>query len=413
MSQRCSEVESLIGRRASGLDEAEGLVLEQHLVECESCRQSAAFMRAIHRIVADVPAELTERSRRRAITFAFDNVGRAQVQERQRERLLWPISIGLLAVAAAALFMFWPAAAPAPVASAGKAPTVRSDPSQSKPVNAQAVTAEPQKWSEVGRAETRRFAHAKVELAAGTRLRFNATSTTLEIDAGEVTVDVDGSRGQPFRVQTSHFRVEVLGTRFVVSPERVEVTHGRVKVFDLEGNVLARELAAGAAFSYTSVEARAAKEPEARALTPAGRTGAPRGGHADSRGEAAEARLPASAWLARAREALSQGEPRAARTFILRAEESEPQRHDRAEAGTLYAECALIDRDIDAAIRFYTSVADRYGDLNAGENAAFAAAQVATGSPDRARARALFEGYLTRYPKGRFAAEARARLNAR
>ncbi len=380
MSQSCTEVESLIGKRSSGLDEAEGLVLEQHLVECESCRQSAAFMRAIHRIVDDVPAELAERSRKRAITGAFDAVGRAQVQERQRRRLLWPVSIGLTAAAAAALFVFWPATAPAPVASTGKAGVVQPDSSPSKPVIAQAVPVEPQNWSEVASAETRRYAHAKVELAAGTRVRFNATSTTLEIDAGEVMVDVDASRGQPFRVQTSHFRVEVLGTRFVVSPERVAVTHGRVQVFDLEGNVLARELSAGKAFSYASVEARA--------------------------------RLPASAWLARAREALSQGDPAAARTFILRAEESEPQRHDRAEAGTLRAECALIGHDVDAAIRFYTSVADRYGDLSAGENAAFAAAQIATRSQGKERARALFERYLARYPKGRFADEASARLNA-
>jgi len=411
MSQRCTEVESLIDKRASGLDEAEGLVLEQHLVQCESCRQSAAFMRAIHRIVEDVPVELTERSRRRAITGAFDSVARAEVQERQRRRLLWPVSLGVTAAAAAALLMFWPAST-APVASTVAERVAKPSPSQPRSVDANAAVAHKDEWSAVARAEMRTYAHAKVDLVAGTRVRFDESAATLEIDSGEVVVDVDASKGRPFRVQTNHFRVEVLGTRFIVSPERVEVVHGRVQVFDLAGHVLARELSAGTSFSYESVESRAAKTRRAQPPAPQAQPGSRRAQETEARQDPAEAALPAATWLSRAREALSQGDPRAARAFILRAEESEPVRHDRAEAGTLRAECALIDRDIDAAVRFYTSVADRYGDLSAGENAAFAAAQISARSQGKERARALFERYLARYPKGRFADEARARLNA-
>ena len=57
-------------------------------------------------------------------------------------------------------------------------------------------------------------------------------------------------------------------------------------------------------------------------------------------------------------------------------------------------------------------VAKRFAERPAGENAAFAAAQLAKSANDVAGARKLFAAYLARYPKGRFVREAEAHLSA-
>ncbi len=387
MTQSCTEIETLIDKRARGLDEAERLVLEQHLTECDGCRQSAGFMRAISQMVDDAPAQLSELARKRAISGAFTNVVRETEQVR-RTRFVGPTAFAVAAAAALALLV-----PTAPKEAAQQTPTVqmaahdtgasatRSSPPQAAPA-AIIPSAPHMDWVEANEAQTRTFAHAEVKLEAGARVRFDEVHTTLELSHGRALIDVDVSKGRPFRVLTQRFRVEVLGTRFTVSPEMVEVERGRVQVFDLQGQPLARDLRPGSAFSMV---------PKPRAQT-------------------VEPHVGARVWLARAREALSQGDARAAREFVVRAEDSEPQRVDRAEAGTLRAECALIEHNPEAAVRLYRSVADRFADLSAGENAAFAAAQIASRSRSRELARPLFERYLTRYPKGRFADEARARV---
>jgi TolA-binding protein len=87
-------------------------------------------------------------------------------------------------------------------------------------------------------------------------------------------------------------------------------------------------------------------------------------------------------------------------------------RRGRAEAATLLAECALIAGDRGTAARRYLEVASRYPDLAAAENALFAAARLRAESGKRAGARALFERYIRKYPKGRFAPEVTRRLRA-
>jgi hypothetical protein len=86
----------------------------------------------------------------------------------------------------------------------------------------------------------------------------------------------------------------------------------------------------------------------------------------------------ARALLSSAREALSRGQTTTASHLLERAEELHPHRADRAEAGTLRAEIALLEHKPTQAVDHYLSVATRYADLTAGENALFAAAQLAS-----------------------------------
>lgn len=248
---------------------------------------------------------------------------------------------------------------------------------------------------DVPKRETRTFAHARVEVSPGSRLRFREESTTLELDRGRVQVEVDARRARTFSVLTRNFRVQVLGTAFSVSPERVQVRHGRVQVFDRRGRVLARELSQGATFTYRAPEEKSLRESVSSSSS------------AVEQLQASSAEL-----LARARAALAAADVSGARAAIAQAEQLEPSRLDRAEAHTLRAQCALLERDSRAAARIYLEVAERFGDLAAGENAAYAAAQLTARAGDKEAARSLFQRYLAQYPRGRFASEARARLAA-
>jgi hypothetical protein len=118
----------------------------------------------------------------------------------------------------------------------------------------------------------------------------------------------------------------------------------------------------------------------------------------------------AGAWLAEARAALSRGDGKITRELVSEAEKSaSPTRAERAEAKTIRAEAALLERDQLGAMRLYREVAQQYAELSAGDNAAFAAAQLAKRA-DPTHERELLQSYLTRFPNGRFRDEAKQRL---
>jgi uncharacterized membrane protein len=182
----------------------------------------------------------------------------------------------------------------------------------------------------------------------------------------------------------------VLGTRFSVTNETVWVQHGRVRVFGSDGAELVSTLGAGETYSFTDEKpAKPAKRAQASTKPAA---------------------LDAKALLGEARAALMRDDRAAARALIKKAESAQPARAERAEAGTLRAEILLLDQDGAAALSAYREVASRYAELPAGENAAFAAAQLAA-KVAPSEARAMLEGYLARYPKGRFVDQVNKRLS--
>lgn len=392
----CRDVTSSVGRPLATLSEAERLHLEQHLTECQTCRHESALSRVVGDMIRSAPSSLTDSARERAMSRAFERAAQAVPTSRSASR---GFRLGL-SVAAAAVMLIGSsvllmdskgavevgratptglATQPAPSAVAEPAPGAVAQASATQHTDKVAAEPAEEGWIESTDVETRTFAGARVTLARGTRLHFERAANTLELARGEVTLDVEPQHDQPFAVLTQGFRVEVLGTQFVVSPEHVAVLRGHVQVRDREGNRLLSDLYDGQSYR-------------------------PRAPRKATRAE------DASELIRQARAALGSGDVDTARALVRRAQGAARRVSDRAEVATLDAECELLARRPAQAVTAYLRVADRYADLRAGENALFAAAQLSLRERDAGTARTLFERYLTRYPSGRFVDEARAHL---
>jgi hypothetical protein len=398
----CDTVCRLIDREASGWSEAERLRVEQHLGECEECSEVLSVSRFVRDTLNEAAGQLPEATRSRAIRNALSES--TKKKPRLQEEKTWPRwTLGLTLSAAAAAVALWVVRTPAPTELAtSSAPRTEQSASQAAQAPSKLVPGDesaPIVVESKGR-ESHTFAHATVTFSEATRTRFDAAQHTLFLEQGAIDVDVDPSKGEPFVVVTRHFRVEVLGTRFSVTNDTVRVEHGRVRVVGPDEAVLASTLGAGEAFTLAP---NAAEKPRA-----VGARGSARE-HNDDKTKAKPSGVSASALLAEARRVLGQGDKAGARALIQRAESAHPSRADQAEAGTLRAEIFLLERDSKSALRAYRELASKYGELSAGENAAFAALQLAA-KVDPEKARGLIDAYLTRYPRGRFVDEARERL---
>lgn len=259
--------------------------------------------------------------------------------------------------------------------------------------------------------------HARVRLAAG-GVAWRGGAGEIVLEAGRVEVEVDPTPHRPFRVVTTSFTVEVLGTVFAVDLDSVEVRHGAVRITSSKGSVLVERLAAGERWSPTT----AARAP-APAPTPADRatTDAAEPGEPEIAMDALDVGTPpppsvrpagrsARERIAEARSLLAAGDPARARAVIQRALASNPPRAIRADAELLVAESYLRGGEVDTAITHFRGVADRYRDLATGEAALFAAARYEARAGHRDAARRLFETYIARYPKGSLVTQARVQL---
>jgi hypothetical protein len=179
---------------------------------------------------------------------------------------------------------------------------------------------------------------------------------TLAIEAGE---------GDPARLVTERFEVELEGAALTVDPTAVRVARGVVRVLDRSRRPLAR-VAAGATWKPSQGPAR----PSHRAAP-------------SSAGPSSSVAAPSSA-AASAR--------------------------DDAEARMFLAEVAHANGELDLAVERYLDVATRFGDLPAGESALYAAARIELRRSRAAAARALLTRYLARYPAGRYADDVRREL---
>jgi hypothetical protein len=236
-------------------------------------------------------------------------------------------------------------------------------------------------------------AHARVRAVRRASISWNEKAATVKLDSGAIELDVDPALQRGFRVITDAFVVEVLGTRFMVDAAHVEVSRGTVRVLAPDGRVLVARLQMGQTWSPLQA-APAVSEPAAQ---PERRT------HAAQPADVAEQ-------LARARRDLANGQVARAEKEASSILAGGRERRQEAEARTLLAECAQARGQIDQAFAAYAVVAERFGDLPAGETAMFAAGRTLADAGRRVSATHWLHRYLNSYPSGRFTVEAKERL---
>lgn len=391
----CIRATTLLAGRTAGLSDAARLELEHHLEACDSC---AADERDVYLLVAGTGAagvpQLTERGRERAIAAALRGGVTVQTEPIWDSRRRW-LAPGLATAAAAAVIAVVVVTGDdssdrAPVAD-NVARVIAGD--VTTPAGPLREGAEIQAGVELtaDKGATLVVGHARVELDAPSVLVWHPDRSTVSLRKGVLVATVDPGPKREFRVETDDFAVEVLGTRFEITPESVYVIEGKVRVMSPDGEVWADEIAAGESW-FKPTLASSDKHRKAR-----------------KRRKAERVDVPALLDSARAR--LAAGDVGDARAELERVLDARPTRANSAEARTLLAECALVEGKHSKAVDMYLEVAERYRKLRAGENALFAAARLEARSGAPPRARKLLARYLDRYPDGRFVDEAEHRLD--
>jgi len=429
----CVRARLRLQERGAGLSAANALRLEDHLASCDECRSQAVLLDRLRGVADQLDGRLGSAARERVITGAFARVARQSQRAPSARPLQLAWGVAAFAAGAALFFALRPEHGSAPTAvpaggavakvAAGTNSEAQAD-SRGARVLAGSVEVDGQAHGSGASlpAERSLFAktgaelalgHARVSLRPETRVRWNAATETLELDAGSVLAEVDPSKHQRFSVQTPEFSAVVLGTRFEVTLARVRVERGKVQVVARDGRVLAAGLLAGESFELEKQaallggESAVAAADESTREQSATRANAAPAGHA-----AVNLKLDAAGWLQRARAGLAGREPRAARKAVDAALALRPAKALRAEALSLRAECSLVDGDVAAAVRQYLQVADGFGRLPAAQNALFAAARLEAERGRAKHAAELFARYLAHYPHGSLADDAARRLGA-
>jgi TolA-binding protein/anti-sigma factor RsiW len=413
----------LLERKSPPLTHAERLRVEAHLAECDDCRREHAAMTTLTGLVEQrVESAAKSSVQDRAIARALLKAGSPQTREVAEAgrvgsgagaRLAWGFA---LAAAVALLAFGWSRlggeTAPVPQHAAAvdqvKAGLLLVE---GKPLTAGERVPADRELQTPGAFEVS-LAHASLKVQQAQSLRWDAAQRTVELPSAIVDVEVDPAVHQSFRVVTSNFLVDVLGTSFRVERNTVSVVRGRVRVLSLGQQTLA-ELGPGQSWTFRTPEA-AGEAAEASSPAPAGEPSGARKPSApvDSAalGSDRSDALPVAERLARARSRLASGDVRGARADLEQVLAGGGSRAQQAEAQMLKAECSLVEGDRSGAVRQYLDVKQRFAGTRVAETALFAAARVESNRGAKAAAKQLLLEYQARYPKGQFRSDVDARL---
>ena len=392
---------------AGHLSEAERLALEAHLGGCEKCRVDHASFEAVRRLRGWEPPRLSdlarERVRRAALEAAQARTPASSAERRPRRAgTLWlGLGLGGLVVAATVLtLLLLPRRQAAPQLTSGDITAVG---------DLGVADAEVAVRSTLGGVV--QLGGPVVELAAGTSLRWQGAVRRVDLERGSVVVEVDPAQRLSFRVATPDFVVAVVGTRFRVDLGGVHTEHGKVRVLSRDGRTLAL---VGAGESWRLPTRAALPAPTALSATPPVASPAAVPALEPTPGPGAAPAAPqdgrtAAQRLEAARRALGAGDAARARSELRPLLGA--TRAIAVEAHVLMAESFLTEGRYGEAIKGYRAVERGFGGTPQAESALFAIAQLESESGSATDAVRALERYLARYPRGRFASEARQRLD--
>lgn len=370
--------EAIVDSIREAASEALRLELDVHLDGCTDCRVERARW-AMVATLRDTPHGTLGEEAHQRIVRRLRSLSPAQMPAAPRERfsrLAWA-SLALTVIAGLTL-------------TALRTSTVRPDPLAAGP---SAELAAALREGELVSAETPRtitFGGARVSCEAGSRMRTGPGPRAIRFEHGEIDVEVTPGGPGRFVVQAPRFRVEVIGTRFVVTEDSVRTLHGTVRVTDPDGHELALLHAGGAwhASPIPTDDPAVESAPTPRRDKPAETAGS---------------------LLEQARARLAEGDVTGAEALLRRVADLRPSSSQRHEGALLAADALRISGRAADAIEAYRGLAERAPDDPSGETAAFLLGEVLLKERQDAAARRAFESYLTRHPAGRFATEAKAR----
>ena len=394
---------------ANQATEVERLELEDHLASCPRCAEDHALVGLVRRLrepQTGLSDTARQRVRRKSLLAAQERGVAPRVPG--RVRLGWIGAGAASAVAAALVIALWP-------------PTSRVVDGEVSVDGVVAHRIRDGAELRTGRGGRVVLRGAATELTPGTIARWQDGARSLELERGSVTVEVTPGEGQRFQVATARFVVQVVGTVFTVTPESVSTARGRVRVIDKQGTLLAI-VSAGERWQVAEMPTEPAAAPSLPlppAVAPSPPVAAPvvapvAGSPAAPSPLAARPRparepLAARDPLAAARTALAQGHADHARALLSPLLGG--PRKSAVEARALLAESFLVEgRYADATDSYRAVVRDFAGTVQA-ESALYAIAQLEGETGHAAQAAATLRQYLAQYPRGRFAKEARERLN--
>jgi ferric-dicitrate binding protein FerR (iron transport regulator) len=390
MALSCGQAGKLSVASAGGhASEAERLELEAHLAACARCSAEHAVVVGTTRALrAAEPGTLSPAARERVRRAALAGRTRAPAAAR---RFGWPLAGGAALALAAAVAIWIGVRNPSELSIVTGDVSVATAPGQA----GGAVTVRS------GRGGAVKLADASTALAAATEIVWRHERRVVELRAGSLTVDVVHRPGQHFEVHTPRFIVDVVGTRFSVDLGGVRTERGTVRVLSPDGTLI-RTVEGGQSWALPVPPAEAAPAPAAPREEPPPAT--PPAALAPA---AATPEDTSAARLGRARRALAR-HPAEARRLV------QPLfglgRDVAAEARAIYAESYLTEGRYEDAIAGYRVVFRDFPSTPQAESALYAAAQLESEHGRPADARATLQRYLARYPHGRFAREAAARL---